>query len=182
MDLTGLDPLTDEDLARRAIATPAAFQALYDRYARRVFGLLATMRLDPHAADDVAQQAWLKAWRGLSTKPTDSPFCPWLMRIVRNTAIDRSRLKKTAAIPENAPLAAGGHRDVLSDVEESAEMDRLRGCVAQLPELERKVFQNRLDGLGSPAIAAEAGLTSERVHRLFHDAKQRLQICLGVRS
>lgn len=176
----GFADQSDEVVAGRAVAEPAAFQALYDRYARRVFGLLATLRIDPHTADDIAQQAWLKAWKAIGTR-ADGPFGPWLMQIVRNTAIDQVRRKKLAALPEGAEFAAAGHSDVLRDLEETAELDRLRACVAKLPDIERRVFQGRLDGIDSPAVAQAVGLTAERVHRVFHDAKQKLQRCLGVR-
>ena len=170
---------SDDELAGRATREPAAFQALYDRYARRAFGLLATMRVDPHAADDIAQQAWLKAWRGLPAKPPASPFGPWLMQIVRHAALDHLRKRKSVGLPEDAQLAADGPKNVLCDIVEDAEMERLRECVAELPEAERAVFRHRLDGLDSPGIAAALGLSVERVHRLFHEAKQKLRRRLG---
>jgi len=172
----------DDELVRRGATDATAFQILYDRYARRVFGLLATMRIDPHTADDVAQQAWVKAWKGLATKPPNSPFAPWLMQIVRNAAIDQQRRKKLAAIPEDAQFAADGPASVLHDVEENAEMERLRECIRKLPDVERTIFQHRLEGMDSPTIATKLGLTTERVHRLFHDAKHKLQRDLGVRT
>lgn len=169
----------DEELVRRAAGEPAAFQLLYECYARRVFGLLATMRVDPQAADDIAQQAWLKSWRGLPSKPFDSPFGPWLMQIVRHAALDHIRKRKSIGIPEDAQLAAEGPKTVLCDLVEDAELERLRDCVAKLPEVERAVFRSRLDGLDSSEIAAALGLSVDRVHRLFHEAKQKLRRCLG---
>lgn len=180
MKATAFDPLPDEQLAARAAREPSAFQALYGRFARRVFGLLATMGLKPDLADDVAQQVWTKVWQGLERKPADSPFCPWLMQIARNAAIDQLRRKKPAGMPEEMQIADEWHGDVLADLEETSDMERLRSCMGKLPEVERTIVRNRLEGIDSPAIAVEVGLPSERVHRLFHEAKQKLQRCLGV--
>ena len=175
------EALDDDELARRAGGEPAAFEALYGRYARRVFGLLATMRADPHAADDIAQQAWLKAWRGLAGRPDGSPFGPWLMQVVRHVAVDHFRRRKSVALPEDAQFAADGPKDVLSDVVEDAELARLRECVGHLPDAERAVFRGRLDGVDSCEVAAGLGLSADRVHRLFFEAKLKLQRCLGLR-
>lgn len=173
-------PLADDELARQATGNPVAFQALYTRFAKRVFGLLATLKLEPHAADDVAQQVWTKVWTSLANKPSDSPFVPWLMRLARNTAIDHLRRKTVAALPEDDILPAQGQDDVAAEVDESHEMERLRHCIALLPDPERRVLQGRLEGHDSPAIASTLGLPSERVHRLFHEAKHKVQRCLGV--
>lgn len=171
---------TDDELAAQVGADRNAFEVLYQRYARRVFGLLATLKLDTHAADDVAQQVWLKVWQSAACKPHGSPFSLWLMQITRNAAVDLLRKRRPLAMPEEMQIAATGHHDVLEDVEESADMERFRICVAKLPDVERRVLQSRLEGLDSPSIAATIHLTTERVHRIFHDAKQKLQRCLGV--
>lgn len=177
---TPLDDLADDALADRARREPAAFKVLYNRFARRVFGLLRTMRLDNHTSDDIAQQVWMKVWEKLPAKPADSPFCAWLMQIARNSAVDQMRKKKTSAMPEDAQFAAEGHRDVLADVAETAELESFRACIGKLPEVERRIFLHRLEGVDSPAIAENIGLPCERVHRLFHEAKQKVRRCLGV--
>ncbi len=171
---------TDEELVKMAMRNPVDFAMLYDRFAKRVFGLLATMGLDTHIADDVSQETWIKAWRGLATKPENSPFDRWLMLIAANTARDRLRKKLPVALPENFECAAEGPTNILSDFVDDTELARFRECMVKLPDVERSIFSRRLDGHDSPEIAAELGLPAERVHRLFHNAKQKLQQCLGV--
>jgi RNA polymerase sigma factor (sigma-70 family) len=104
------------------------------------------------------------------------------MQIARNAAVDHLRKRQVGGLPEDVQLAADGHRDVLADVEESADLESLRACVGKLPELERRVFLHRLEGVDSPAIAEAVGLPSERVHRLFHEAKRKVRRCLGVET
>jgi RNA polymerase sigma-70 factor (ECF subfamily) len=140
------------------------------------------MRFDVDTADEVAQQTWLKVCKSLPTKPANSPFQLWLMQIARNSALDHVRRKRPAPLPDDGVLAGRGPTDVLAEVEENSEMDRLRHCLAKLPDTEQAIVQRRLQGVDSPAIAAQLGLTSDRVHRLFHDAKAKLQRCLGVSS
>src|SRR5436190_24155684 len=126
MAKTSWTEASDDDLVRKAPHNPVAFQVLYTRYAKRVFGLLATMKFESHTADDIAQLVWTKVWQKLVDKPKDSPFCPWLMLIVRNTALDQHRKKKSSELPPDDVLPASGTSDVLTDVEENNDMDRLR--------------------------------------------------------
>jgi RNA polymerase sigma-70 factor (ECF subfamily) len=83
----------DADIMQRvAQADHKAFLVLYDRYASRVYGLALRMMGNAMAAEDVAQEAFLKVWnRAGSFKPDRGSLAAWLLTITRRTALDRIR-------------------------------------------------------------------------------------------
>lgn len=85
--------MDDSGLARRVAARDrAAFLALYDRYAGRVYGLCLRMLRDPGAAEEVSQETFLKLWaRAGQFDPHRGALVSWLLTIARRTALDRLR-------------------------------------------------------------------------------------------
>ena len=83
----------DADLIQRvAQADHEAFLVLYDRYASRVYGLALRMMGNAMAAEDIAQEAFLKVWNRAGTfKPDRGSLAAWLLTITRRTALDRIR-------------------------------------------------------------------------------------------
>jgi RNA polymerase sigma-70 factor (ECF subfamily) len=78
---------TDNQLVERVLQNdPRAFTLLVLRYQQKVLGLISRFVKDPHEAEDVAQEAFLKAYRALSSFRGDSAFYTWLYRIAVNTA------------------------------------------------------------------------------------------------
>lgn len=78
---------TDQELVRRVQAgDQAAFNLLVLKYQHRVLKLVGRFVNDPAEAEDVAQEAFLKAYRALASFRGDSAFYTWLYRIAINTA------------------------------------------------------------------------------------------------
>jgi RNA polymerase sigma factor (sigma-70 family) len=114
-------------------------------------------------ADEVAQDAFVKAWAGLGTFRPAAPFRPWLLRIVVNEARNRRRaagrragyelrfaVDPTTASPAGSPEAAVVAADVLAT---------LQLAVARLPARQREVVACRyLVGLSEDETAAALGL------------------------
>jgi RNA polymerase sigma-70 factor (ECF subfamily) len=87
---------TDETLAIRAReGSPEAFARLVERYERPVFGLIVRLVRDPALAEDLAQEAFLRAWRALASFDPERRFASWLLRIAHNAAIDALRRRRT---------------------------------------------------------------------------------------
>ncbi len=79
--------LTDGELVKRVQAgDKTAFDALVLKYQHKIVNLVSRYVHDPHAALDVAQEAFIKAYRGLARFRGDSAFYTWLYRIAINTA------------------------------------------------------------------------------------------------
>lgn len=96
-------PLLDPNLIHRvAQADHKAFLMLYDRYAGRVFGLALRMMGNAMAAEDVAQEAFLKVWSRASTfKPNRGSLLAWVLTITRHTALDRIRADARRTSPSD---------------------------------------------------------------------------------
>lgn len=85
----------DAQLVERVRAgDSAAFGELYDTWFERVFNVALRVVHDTELATDVTQDAFLSAWRGISTLTDSASFGGWILRISRNTALNK--LKKEA--------------------------------------------------------------------------------------
>lgn len=79
--------VTDDELVRRVQAgDKKAFDALVLKYQHKIVNLVSRYVHDPHTALDVAQEAFIKAYRGLQSFRGESAFYTWLYRIAINTA------------------------------------------------------------------------------------------------
>jgi RNA polymerase sigma-70 factor (ECF subfamily) len=131
---------SDAELIQRTGAGDrTAFEKLYQRYSRPVFGLALRRLGDRGRAEDALQETFVSIWRSAGTyKPERGPGAPWLYGVARNAIVDRSRVRTEAPadIPEEASLEAGP--------DERAEASWLQWRVHQaletLPEREREVI------------------------------------------
>ena len=101
------DPgLTDARAVARAVGgDAAAFDELVLRYQRRAVAVAYRLVGDAHAAADIAQDAFVRAYRGLGSLQEPRSFRPWLMRIVSNLSLNYRRSRQAAS---SVPLDAAG--------------------------------------------------------------------------
>ena len=102
---------TDADLLQRVgTGDRAAFETLYNRYARSVFGLALRRLGDRGTAEDAVQEAFAAVWRSAATfRPERGPGAPWLYTVARNAIADRGRRRAPTAaevpdLPDSDPL------------------------------------------------------------------------------
>jgi RNA polymerase sigma-70 factor (ECF subfamily) len=87
-----------------------AFEALYRRYARPVFGLALRRLGDRGRAEDAVQETFVSVWRGAhSYRPERGPGGPWIYAVARNAIVDRARSRSEPAVetPEQESQEAG---------------------------------------------------------------------------
>jgi RNA polymerase sigma-70 factor, ECF subfamily len=100
-------PTSETELIRRARADDQeAFAELVMAHADRVYGALRRFGLDVGDADEVAQEVFLRAWRGLDRFERRAQFSTWLYRIAFNEAqrrLSRRTLPRAQPGPEDAP-------------------------------------------------------------------------------
>src|SRR5690242_4754254 len=87
------DDVTDSDLLGRIAARDSdAFEVLYKRYARPVYGLALRLLGDRGRAEDAVQETFTSIWRSAARyRPERGPGAPWLYAIARNAIVDRAR-------------------------------------------------------------------------------------------
>ena len=96
---------TDEALAAEARGgSEEAFALLVERYQRPVYSLLFRMVRSQELAEDVAQEAFVKAWRALARFDETRKFSSWLFKIAHNTALDHLRRQGLDTLSLDAPI------------------------------------------------------------------------------
>src|SRR6188474_3145594 len=104
--------VTDGNLLERiADGDSAAFETLYRRFARPLYGLALRMLRDRSRAEDAVQETFAAIWRSAgSYRPERGPGAPWLYAVARNAIIDRARARGETTFadpPEAAAVDAG---------------------------------------------------------------------------
>jgi RNA polymerase sigma-70 factor (ECF subfamily) len=150
---------SDGELIQRAGAGDrSAFDKLYLRYSRPVFGLALRRLGDRGRAEDAVQETFVSVWRSAGTyKPERGPGAPWLYGIARNAIVDRSRTRN------EPPAEAPDEPDSASGPEERAEQSwtqwEVHRALERLPEREREVIALAYwSELSQSEIAARLGL------------------------
>jgi RNA polymerase sigma factor (sigma-70 family) len=102
---------------------------------------------DPAEAEDVTQDAFVKAYRSLERFRAEAAFRPWLLRIVRNEALNRmrgtKRREKLALQATNDPVSGGAAPSPEAEVMSEEERGRLLALIEDLPEQFGSVIVHR---------------------------------------
>jgi RNA polymerase sigma-70 factor, ECF subfamily len=132
---------SDGDLIRRvARRDPGAFETLYRRYARPVFGLALRRLGDRMRAEDAVQETFAAVWRSARTyRPDRGAGAPWLYAVARNAIVDRSRTRSD--VPGEVPDAPTGEPGPDEHAEKSYVSWRVHRALDELPSNERDVIE-----------------------------------------
>ena len=157
---------TDRELVRRfKRGDKAAFEMLFTRYQHRVLNLIGRHLNDPDEVQDVAQEAFVRAFRALPRFRGESAFYTWLYRIALNTARNhaaaRNRRPPSADIDVAEAQFMEGVDSLRDDEDPVSAMTRDELCreidraIRALPEGQRSAIALReMDGLSYDRIAA----------------------------
>jgi len=186
-----VDKDTDKELVRRVKKGDRdAFDLLFSRYQHKILNLVSRYLRDPQDVEDVAQEAFIKAFRALPRFRGDSAFYTWLYRIAINTAknhlVTRGRRPPGTDVDvEDAEHFDGN--DALRESESpesalardqlSAEID---GAIADLPDdLRSAVTLREFDGLSYEQIAeimdCPVGTVRSRIFRARESIDKRIE-------
>jgi RNA polymerase sigma-70 factor, ECF subfamily len=136
------DPsISDGDLIRRVARRDAdAFELLYKRYARSVFGLALRRLGDRMNAEDAVQETFAAIWRSAKTyKPDRGAGAPWLYAVARNAIVDRSRGRSEP--PAEGPELPSDEPTPAERAETSYTAWRVHRALESLTSNEREVIE-----------------------------------------
>ena len=165
-----------------------SFRSLVERHSRYVFSVAYRLTGSVEDAEDVVQNAFLKAYKQLSRFEARADFKTWLHRITVNCAIDLIRSRRHREVAQDlddlesvgAPPPADG---VLPGPERlllSAEVrDRLQEGMSQLTASERAAFTLRhVEGMSIREVASAMGLKTEAAKNSIFRAVRKMRLAL----
>lgn len=190
--VSAVDPA---DLVARAIAGDVrALEGIMRRHNRLMFRTARSLLRNDADSEEVVQDAYLKAWRGLRDFRGDARLSTWLVRIVINEALSRRRRRSALVIPFSA-LADEGEA-----VQKGAEMKHqvpsqhdpepmvirmqmrriIESHIDRLPEQFRTVFMLRaLEEMSVEEVTQALGIPEATVRTRFFRARAMLRETLG---
>jgi|SRR5215203_38813 RNA polymerase sigma-70 factor, ECF subfamily len=183
------DELTDEECMTRlgGPEVEAALSALYDRYARTVYGVGLKILGNRSLAEDLVQEVFLKVWRSADTFDSSrGSFSTWLYRVTRSCALDlyRKRASRVRQVPDGAPHIAAardssaGPQEV---VDESWLSWRVSRALEALDAPRREVIELAyFGGLSQREVSERTGVPLGTVKTRTASAFRRLRRELAV--
>ncbi len=119
----------EEVLQRCRFGDDLAWEELVRRFQGRVFGIAVHYLRDREEARDAAQEVFLKVYRQLGSVQSTDTFIPWLLRLARNSCIDRLRRNASRTPPGQVSDEAAGD---VADQQPSPEELGIRSAQSQL--------------------------------------------------
>jgi RNA polymerase sigma-70 factor (ECF subfamily) len=171
--------LSDEQVVERVLAGDTSlYEILMRRYNQRLFRVARGIVRDDAEAEDVTQEAWVRAFRELATFRGEAQFSTWVTRIACHEAFARAR-KRRRLVPiagGEPPEPPGETSSPEREMENRELYAVLQEAVEALPDPLRAVFCLReVEGLSTEQTADALGLTAENVRVRLHRAKRSLR-------
>ena len=168
------------DVVRRAAAGDArAFEQLYKENLGRVYALCLRMTRDRTRAEELTQEAFVRAWEKLNSFRGDSAFSTWLHRLTVNLVLTDARTRSR----RNERVTLGGESgvpDTPARPDAPRERMDLEQAIATLPEGARHVFiLYEIQGYRHKEIAQMMGIASGTTKAQLHRARRLLREALS---
>ena len=184
MIATLLLSLADDDLvARFRAGHEAAFTEIHRRYRSPLVAFARRMlQGSGHDAEDVVQDAFIRAYRGLRATDRAMALRPWLYMIVRNRALDELRTPQRSDVyDDEARMRAVTDADPAQCYADADEMRQLVAEIARLPERQRLALVMReLGGASHAEMSATLGTSVPATKSLLVRARGTLEEALAA--
>jgi RNA polymerase sigma factor (sigma-70 family) len=151
-----------------------AFEALVHRYRKPLLSYCRRLALPEARAEDVVQQALLKAWLALREGAEVRELRAWLYRVVHNTAVNAVRSAHDRDLPLEDPAQMAGAGEV--GLERGLLLREALAEVAALPLLQREVIvRTAVAGHSHEQVASDLGISDGAVRGLLYRARVTLR-------
>jgi RNA polymerase sigma-70 factor (ECF subfamily) len=155
------------------------FEAIYREHHRRVYAIALRFARDREGAEEIVQDAFVRAWRSLPSFNGNSRLSTWLHSVVVNAALDRMRRRSRAEARLDREVDLDRYADEIGRAMPAADVD-LERAVAALPEGAREVvILHYFEGYPCAEIAERMGIVEGTVKSQLHRARQLLKEALA---
>jgi len=190
--ITSQDPLNDEGVVARVLAgETSVFEIVMRRYNQRLYRVARAILRNDSEAEDVMQDAYVRAYEHLDQLAGRAKFSTWLTRIAVHEALTRQRRGR---YQELEPMSEGdggdpmdGFASMALNPEEQASNSQIRSlleeAVEKLPDAYRTVFVLRdVEEMSTTDTASVLAITEENVKVRLHRARALLRKSLYARA
>jgi RNA polymerase sigma-70 factor (ECF subfamily) len=163
-----------------------AFAALAGRYERRIYSLALYYSHDAQDAEDLSQEAWLRAFRAINTFKGESSFYTWIRRITINCFLDRerapfARLRSILSQTDESLSHAPVQQNLERTLDEKILLQKVMGALGQLTPRQRLIFVlKHQEGMTYEEIArvvgCSTGTAKKAVARALKKLREQLQL------
>ena len=171
------DPLEARVIARVQDGDAEAYDTLVSKYLPRVVAIAWGVVRNAHDAEDLAQEAFVRAYQNIGRFRTAEPFGPWIGRIVTNLALDVLKHRRKFRHEELAGTEPAARRDDADVMAASNDIGaRIDAAIEELPEMQRLVARLHLvEEMEHAEIAAITGLSDGTVRSHLSHARAKLK-------
>ena len=172
--------IEDRELLIRVQSGDAgAFDLLMRRYLPRARVVARRLMQDPDDADDLVQDAFLRALDRIASFDVGRAFGPWFNRLLVNTGIDLRRRQAVRRTEAHDPETFAGNSSPAQDIERAELQQSLGEALEKLPDRQRLVVTLfEIDGHSTEEVAGMLSVSQVTVRWHLHQARRRLREAL----
>lgn len=174
------DAVLDELLKRTAAGDQAAFNALYDRSAGRLFAVCLRIARHRRLAEELLRETYVRVWDSAREfDPARGRVIAWMTALARNHAIDVIRIKIREPRPPDEVTLEAAEPTALGAMEARVEFDAVGRCLRELTYGERHAIMLAYrDGLSYDQLAVLLGVSVETVKEWVSQGLAKLRDCM----
>jgi RNA polymerase sigma-70 factor (ECF subfamily) len=184
LDRAADEAALDDLLRHTAAGDQAAFRALYDQTAGRLFAICLRIVRHRRLAEELLREAYVRIWeRAHRHDPQLGNALSWMIAVVRDHAIDTIRLRMGEDRPPDDLTLEAAEPSALGGMEARVEFEAIGHCLRELPYAERHaIVLAYRDGLSYEQLAVLLGQSTETIKASVGQGVARLRACLDPTS